>query len=147
MIFDRMPKTKMQLMLSELYQSGETDLVLKKILSAEIFKCIYIHSYFNSIKNESLGNIIFVPENYFFYERLIKKYGSFECNHLKNVEICKVILPALNLIRIFQGFAWFIIGVTLLCPKILLFSSLLGERESSERLEYKYGVSLPTWTT
>ena len=128
-IFDRMPKTKIQVMLSDLYQSSETELILKKMLLAEVFKCIYIHSYFNSIKHESLENIVFVPENYVFYKRLIKKYGSYEFNHVKNVQICKIILPVLSLIRIFQGLAWFIIGVALLFPKILIFSSFLRKME------------------
>jgi polysaccharide biosynthesis PFTS motif protein len=144
-IFKRMPKTRIQLLLSKLYQSKETDLILKKMLLAEIFKCIYIHSYFNSMKNESSENIVFVPENYSFYERLIKKYGSYEFNHVKNVRVCKVILPVLNLIRISQGLAWFTIGVALFCSKILMVSSLFKKGESAEKAQYEYGVSLPTW--
>ncbi|UCE38764.1 MAG: hypothetical protein JSW00_05915, partial [Thermoplasmata archaeon] len=119
--------------------------ILKKMVLAEIFKCIYIHSYFKSKENKSLENIVFVPENHLFYKRLIERYGSYEFDHLKNVETCKIMLPALNLIRIFQGLAWFSIGVALLCPKILVFSSLFGEKESPERVECEYGVLLPTW--
>jgi len=144
-IFNRMPKTKIQSMLSRLYQSDEADLILKKMVLAEIFKCIYIHSYFNSIVNGSLENIVFVPEDFLFYKRLIGRYGSYEFDHLKNVKICKVILPASNLIRVFQTMAWFIIGVTLLCPRIFMFCSLFGKKESPEKMEYKYGVALPTW--
>lgn len=122
---------------SDLYQSEEIELIFKKTLLFEIFRCIYIH---NSLRGRS---VLFIPDAYTFYESFIRQWGTYPFSSFEKVVTPRFFSGLAGIFRFFDswrpalgGFCWlfsqFIFSV--------LFHRFAGK--SSFTTPFKYAVAV-----
>jgi len=143
-IYSNLKNKRLQRIIANLYKSNEIDLIFKKSLLEEIFKYIYINNYLNAEgAKEGLRKILFYPDYYRFYEKMIAEHSNYKINALKNIDFCKWILPLLPIIRASDKLRFF--GKTffhLLLKVTLIITGRLIHAVPPRISHFKYAVPI-----
>ena len=131
--------------LSDLYETKETNLAFKKILLSEIFKCIYINQYLNEEKKKQANSteIFFVPYDYILYEKKIRGYGNYNLKPLNTIKLHKWYLHILPLIKMCHNIVLHFIASLYLYSKIaLLYFRNLSAREKPQKIHFRFAIPI-----
>lgn len=142
-IFDKIKDRKLQNIISRLYGTEQTCTVFKRLLSKEIFKCIYIYNYF--IKNGALlaGKTYFVQDNFNIYRKLINKYGTYDLRLAKKIRFYKWAIPILPILHIQEKAIYYFATLFFIGIKISLLA--FGKLQSPQKIDpvrFKYMIPL-----
>jgi len=145
-IYKRLKNKKMAQILSDLYETKETNLAFKKALLSEIFKCIYMNEYLSNEKkkHKNLTEIFFVPYDYNLYEKMIADYGNLSLSPLDRIRSYKWHLYVLPFIKMGHMLMWRAIAFFYLFPKIalLFLARFIGVNASPIKPRFRYAIPI-----
>jgi len=144
-IYKHLKNKKIPEILSDLYETKETNLAFKKGLLSEIFKCIYINRYLSDEKKKQKNSteIFFVPYDYILYEKMIYGYGNYDLKPLDTIKLHKWYLHILPLVKMCHNIVLHFIASLYLYSKIaLLYFKSLSAREKPQKIHFRFAIPI-----
>lgn len=144
-IFNRLKGGWMQKAVTGLFGTDEAELIFKKGLLAEIFKCVYINARLAEFETtaEEGCRLRFFPEYYYVFRCMIARRGAGDLRALRKVRRSawhRLILPVLRLAD--RVACWAPRWCYLLANTLLLALGNLVPTKGGERKHFRYAIAI-----